>query len=139
MPAAADPKHMFEATAAPQHEQMLGAAGEMLGLAREAGGAVAALAAGHRLAELTSELGAADTVVLCQHESLAAFSPEAHQHALAAVLGARGAATLPKKMYESIRLESDPVIAVVSTLLVSAVVLGVLISVFMRGRPVHAP
>jgi ABC-type spermidine/putrescine transport system permease subunit II len=41
-------------------------------------------------------------------------------------------------MYESIRLESDPVIAVVSTLLVSAVVLGVLVSVFIRGRTSHA-
>jgi ABC-type spermidine/putrescine transport system permease subunit II len=40
-------------------------------------------------------------------------------------------------MYESIRLESDPVIAVVSTLLVSAVALGVLASLFLRRRSAH--
>ena len=40
-------------------------------------------------------------------------------------------------MYESIRLESDPVIAVVSTLLVSAVALGVLIAMFLRRRRPH--
>jgi len=45
------------------------------------------------------------------------------------------ASTLPKKMFESIRLESDPVIAVVSTLLTGAVLLGVLISLFFRQRP----
>ena len=53
-------------------------------------------------------------------------------------IGGRDATTLPKKMYESIRLESDPVIAVVSTLLVSAVVLGVLVSVFLRRRLANA-
>ena len=47
----------------------------------------------------------------------------------------RDASTLPKKMFESIRLESDPVIAVVSTLLTGAVLLGVLISLFFRQRP----
>jgi len=54
------------------------------------------------------------------------------------VTGGRGALTRPKKMYESIRLESDPVIAAVSTLLVSAVVLGVLLSLFLRRRSPHA-
>jgi putative spermidine/putrescine transport system permease protein len=58
---------------------------------------------------------------------------------VAIFIGGRGAVTLPKKMYESIRLESDPIIAVVSTLLVSAVVLGVLISIFVRRRSAHAP
>ncbi|HXJ77213.1 MAG TPA: ABC transporter permease [Candidatus Methylomirabilis sp.] len=53
-------------------------------------------------------------------------------------IGGRQAATLPKKMYESIRLESDPVIAVVSTLLISAVVVGVLVSAFLRRRPANA-
>jgi len=53
-------------------------------------------------------------------------------------IGGRRAATLPKKMYESIRLESDPVIAVVSTLLISAVVVGVLVSAFLRRRPANA-
>ena len=70
--------------------------------------------------------------------ALFAFLSSFNEAVVAIFIGGRGAATLPKKMYESIRLESDPVIAVVSTLLVSAVVLGVLISVFMRGRSVHA-
>src|SRR5262249_60183164 len=50
-------------------------------------------------------------------------------------IAGRDASTLPKKMFESIRLESDPVIAVVSTLLTGAVLLGVLISLFFRPRP----
>lgn len=70
--------------------------------------------------------------------ALFAFLSSFNEAVVAIFIAGRGAATLPKKMYESIRLESDPVIAVVSTLLVSAVVLGVLISVFMRKRTVHA-
>jgi putative spermidine/putrescine transport system permease protein len=70
--------------------------------------------------------------------ALFAFLSSFNEAVVALFIGGRGAATLPKKMYESIRLESDPVIAVVSTLLVSAVVLGVLISVFMRRKPIHA-
>jgi putative spermidine/putrescine transport system permease protein len=70
--------------------------------------------------------------------ALFAFLSSFNEAVVALFIGGRDAATLPKKMYESIRLESDPVIAVVSTLLVSAVVLGVLIAVFMRGRSVHA-
>ena len=46
--------------------------------------------------------------------------------------------TLPKKMFESIRLESDPVIAVVSTLLTGAVLFGVLVSLVFRQRTAHA-
>jgi putative spermidine/putrescine transport system permease protein len=53
-------------------------------------------------------------------------------------IAGRGATTLPKKMFESIRLESDPVIAVVSSLLIGAVLLGVLTSVVLRRRPAHA-
>lgn len=70
--------------------------------------------------------------------ALFAFLSSFNEAVVALFIGGRGAVTLPKKMYESIRLESDPVIAVVSTLLVSAVVLGVLIPVFMRRRPVDA-
>jgi putative spermidine/putrescine transport system permease protein len=54
---------------------------------------------------------------------------------VAIFIAGRDASTLPKKMFESIRLESDPVIAVVSTLLTGAVLLGVLISLFFRQRP----
>jgi putative spermidine/putrescine transport system permease protein len=70
--------------------------------------------------------------------ALFAFLSSFNEAVVVIFIGGRGAATLPKKMYESIRLESDPVIAVVSTLLVSAVVLGVLVSTFMRRRSANA-
>ena len=70
--------------------------------------------------------------------ALFAFLSSFNEAVVALFISGRGAATLPKKMYESIRLESDPVIAVVSTLLVTAVALGVLISVVLRRRFAHA-
>lgn len=70
--------------------------------------------------------------------ALFAFLSSFNEAVVVIFIGGREASTLPKKMYESIRLESDPVIAVVSTLLVSAVVLGVLLSTFMRRRPANA-
>ena len=70
--------------------------------------------------------------------ALFAFLSSFNEAVVVIFIGGRGASTLPKKMYESIRLESDPVIAVVSTLLVSAVVLGVLASAFLRRRPANA-
>ena len=38
-------------------------------------------------------------------------------------------------MYESIRLEFDSVIAVVSSLLIASVLFGALLSVLLRSRP----
>ena len=70
--------------------------------------------------------------------ALFAFLSSFNEAVVVIFIGGREATTLPKKMYESIRLESDPVIAVVSTLLVSAVVLGVLVSVFLRRRSANA-
>lgn len=70
--------------------------------------------------------------------ALFAFLSSFNEAVVVIFIGGRQAATLPKKMYESIRLESDPVIAVVSTLLVGAVVLGVLVSLLMRRRPASA-
>jgi putative spermidine/putrescine transport system permease protein len=70
--------------------------------------------------------------------ALFAFLSSFNEAVVVIFIGGREAATLPKKMYESIRLESDPVIAVVSTLLVSAVVLGVLVSTFLRRRSANA-
>ncbi len=67
--------------------------------------------------------------------ALFAFLSSFNEAVVAIFIGGRRATTLPKKMYESIRLESDPVIAVVSTLLLSAVVIGILVSLFMRRRP----
>jgi putative spermidine/putrescine transport system permease protein len=70
--------------------------------------------------------------------ALFAFLSSFNEAVVALFIAGRAAATLPKKMYESVRLESDPVIAVVSTLLVGAVALGVAVSVLMRRRPPHA-
>ena len=70
--------------------------------------------------------------------ALFAFLSSFNEAVVALFIGGRDAATLPKKMYESIRLESDPVIAVVSTLLVGAVMAGVLIAVLVRRRPPDA-
>jgi putative spermidine/putrescine transport system permease protein len=69
--------------------------------------------------------------------ALFAFLSSFNEAVVALFIAGRGAATLPKKMYESIRLESDPIIAVVSTMLVGTVVLGVLVWVTRRRRPAH--
>jgi putative spermidine/putrescine transport system permease protein len=70
--------------------------------------------------------------------ALFAFLHSFNEAVVAIFIAGRDASTLPKKMFESIRLESDPVIAVVSTLLTGAVFLGVLVSLFIRRRPAHA-
>ena len=67
--------------------------------------------------------------------ALFAFLSSFNEAVVALFIAGRGAATLPKKMYESIRLEADPVIAVVSTLLVTSVAIGVLVPVLARRRP----
>jgi len=58
--------------------------------------------------------------------ALFAFLHSFNEAVVAIFIAGRDASTLPKKMFESIRIESDPVIAVVSTLLTGAVFLGVL-------------
>lgn len=65
--------------------EMLGRARE---LARAAGGQVVAVVAGHGLGGLAAGL-AADVAVLVQDPGLADYTPEAHQRALAGVLGER--------------------------------------------------
>jgi putative spermidine/putrescine transport system permease protein len=70
--------------------------------------------------------------------ALFAFLQSFNEAVIAIFIAGRNASTLPKKMFESIRLESDPVIAVVSTLLTSAVLLGVLVSLFFRQKPAAA-
>jgi putative spermidine/putrescine transport system permease protein len=69
--------------------------------------------------------------------ALFAFLHSFNEAVVAIFIAGRDASTLPKKMFEAIRLESDPVIAVVSTLLTGAVLLGVLVSLFLRRRPAH--
>jgi putative spermidine/putrescine transport system permease protein len=70
--------------------------------------------------------------------ALFAFLHSFNEAVVALFIAGRDASTLPKKMFESIRLESDPVIAVVSTLLTGAVLAGVLISIFFRRKPLRA-
>ena len=73
--------------------------------------------------------------------ALFAFLQTFNEAVVAIFIAGRDAATLPKKMFESIRLESDPVIAVVSTLLTSAlscsrvVILGPLPAKACARRP----
>lgn len=70
--------------------------------------------------------------------ALFAFLHSFNEAVVAIFIAGRDAETLPKKMFESIRLESDPVLAVVSTLLTGAVLVGVLTSFFVRQRKAHA-
>jgi putative spermidine/putrescine transport system permease protein len=70
---------------------------------------------------------------------LFAFLHSFNEAVVAIFIAGRDASTLPKKMFESIRLESDPVIAVVSTLLTGSVLLGVIVSLLFRPRAIsHA-
>jgi putative spermidine/putrescine transport system permease protein len=66
--------------------------------------------------------------------ALFAFLQSFNEAVVAIFIAGRDAGTLPKKMFESIRLESDPVIAVVSTLLTAAVLVGLLIPMLFRRR-----
>jgi putative spermidine/putrescine transport system permease protein len=51
---------------------------------------------------------------------------------VALFISGRNAATMPKKMFESIRLEADPIIAVVSMLLFAAAALAILLPAIVR-------
>jgi putative spermidine/putrescine transport system permease protein len=66
--------------------------------------------------------------------ALFAFLHSFDETVVALFIAGREASTLPKKMFESVRLETDPVISVVSTLLVVAVVLGSLIALVTGAR-----
>jgi putative spermidine/putrescine transport system permease protein len=66
--------------------------------------------------------------------ALFAFLQSFNESVVAIFITGRKAVTLPKKMFESIRLESDPVIAVISTMLIGAVLTGVLISMYVKSR-----
>lgn len=70
--------------------------------------------------------------------ALFAFLASFNEAVVALFIGGHGGSTLPKKMFESIHLESDPVIAVVSTLLVGVLVCFMLLSLLFRRKPVHA-
>jgi putative spermidine/putrescine transport system permease protein len=70
--------------------------------------------------------------------ALFAFLASFNEAVVALFITGRDASTLPKKMFESIRLESDPIIAVVSTLLVCGVVVCLLASLLFRTKASHA-
>ena len=70
--------------------------------------------------------------------ALFAFMASFNEAGVAIFIAGRDASTLPKKMFDSIRLESDPIIAVVSTLLTGAMLAGVLASLLIARRTAHA-
>ena len=70
--------------------------------------------------------------------SLFAFIHSFDETVIAIFIAGRDAHTLPKKMYESVRLEADPVLAVVSTLLFLLVLIGTVIAAVTRRRPANA-
>jgi putative spermidine/putrescine transport system permease protein len=67
-----------------------------------------------------------------------AFLSSFNEAVVAIFIGGRDASTLPKKMFESIRLESDPIIAVVSSLLIIVVLASVVASFIFRKKPAHS-
>jgi putative spermidine/putrescine transport system permease protein len=71
--------------------------------------------------------------------ALFSFLASFNEAVVSIFIAGRDATTLPKKMYESIRLESDPVIAVVSSLLIGSVLFGVLLSVVVRRKLARVP
>ncbi len=56
-----------------------------------------------------------------------AFMQSFNEAVVAIFIAGRQANTLPKKMFESVRLDSDPVLAVASTLLVGAAMVGAIL------------
>lgn len=71
--------------------------------------------------------------------ALFAFLSSFNEAVVAIFIAGRDASTLPKKMFESIRLESDPTIAVVSTLLTAAAMFGLILAFVPRKRPRYEP
>jgi putative spermidine/putrescine transport system permease protein len=65
---------------------------------------------------------------------LFAFLHSFDETVVALFVAGRDAATLPKKMFESVRLEADPVISVVSTLLFALVAGGGLVTLALTRR-----
>ena len=66
--------------------------------------------------------------------ALFAFLSSFNDTVVAIFISGRNAGTLPKKMWESIQFEADPVMAVVSTLLTGVVLIGVLVPMLLRQR-----
>lgn len=66
--------------------------------------------------------------------ALFAFLASFNEAVVSIFIGGRDASTLPKTMFESIQLDSDPVIAVVSALLTMAVTVSVVVSTVFSER-----
>lgn len=66
--------------------------------------------------------------------ALFAFLASFNEAVVSIFIGGRDASTLPKTMFESIQLDSDPVIAVVSALLTMAVIVSVVVSAVIAER-----
>jgi putative spermidine/putrescine transport system permease protein len=71
--------------------------------------------------------------------ALFAFIQSFDEAVVAIFISGRDTITLPRKMFESIRMDADPVIAVVSTLIFSAILGGTLIGFALRRRPQTRP
>jgi putative spermidine/putrescine transport system permease protein len=70
--------------------------------------------------------------------ALFAFLSSFNEAVIAIFIAGRDASTLPKKMFESIQIEADPVIAVVSTLLIAIVFASVVaVTFFSRRKQTH--
>lgn len=65
--------------------------------------------------------------------SLFAFVQSFDETVVALFISGRAAETLPRKMFDSIRQEADPVIAVISTLLFAIVILGLVAPHLLRA------
>ena len=66
--------------------------------------------------------------------ALFAFVQSFDETVVAIFISGRNAATLPRKMFDSIRQEADPVIAVVSTLLFVLVLIGIVAPPLWKAR-----
>lgn len=66
--------------------------------------------------------------------ALFAFLASFNEAVVSIFIGGRDASTLPKTMFESIQIDSDPVIAVVSALLTMAVAVSVVVSTVFSER-----
>lgn len=66
--------------------------------------------------------------------ALFAFLQSFNEAVVAIFIGGRDASTVPKRMFESIRNEADPVIAVISTLLILIVLSGAAVAIVWRRR-----
>jgi putative spermidine/putrescine transport system permease protein len=64
--------------------------------------------------------------------ALFAFMASFDEVIIAIFLSGRGATTLPKRMWDSVLLETDPTISAISTLLIMATILLLIVPVLRR-------